>query len=463
MHPTSPSGDLAGRVAGPVFDGADPAAAPETAGFNLAVTHRPALVVGASSPDDVVAAVRYAAYRGLSVAVQATGHGAVRPVEDGVFISTARMQGVQIDARRRIARVQPGVRWRAVIDAAAPYGLAPLSGSSSGVGVVGYTLGGGVGHLARRCGFAADHVRSVDLVTADGTRRTVTAESDAELFWAIRGGKGNFGLVTELEFELFAVPEFFGGSLLFSAQDTADVLHAFSAWAPSLPESATTSIALLRLPDQPSVPEPLRGKFHLALRFGYCGAAADGEQLVAPMRTVARPIMGTIGPMRYQDVDRIHMDPTDPVPSAHDGGLLRTFSAEVVDALLDVAGPDVNLPLLMAEVRLLGGALARPADVPNAVAGREGAYSLFTIAPAPPPLAELAPRITASVLTALRPWTTGTTLLNFLGHATSPEAVGSAWQPETLDRLRRVKAELDPDDLFSAGHAIAPAALAGVR
>ncbi|HET6876643.1 MAG TPA: FAD-binding oxidoreductase [Jatrophihabitans sp.] len=460
--PNAPA-ELAAHVTGPVFDGADPRSATETAGFNLAVTHRPAVVVGATRSADVAAAVRYAAEARLPVAVQATGHGAVRPADGAVFVSTARMQGVHVDPRRRIARVQPGVRWRAVIDAAAPHGLAPLSGSSSGVGVVGYTLGGGVGHLARRHGFAADHVRAVDLVTADGEHSTVTAESDPELFWAIRGGKGNFGIVTALEFDLVPVPRFFGGSLLFGADDAAHVLHSFAAWAPTLPESATTSVALLRLPDLPSVPEPLRGRFTLALRFAYCGSAKDAEQLLAPMRSVARPLMGAVGPMRYRDVDRIHMDPTEPMPGVHDGGLLRAFSAEVVDALLGAAGPDVDVPLVMAEVRLLGGALGRPADVPNAVAGREGAYSLFAVAPAPPPLAHIAPEVTRSVLAALSPWTTGTTLLNFLGHAPTPEDVGSAWPTATLDRLRRVKGRLDPVNLFSTGHAIAPAALAGAR
>lgn len=454
---------LPDRVAGPVFDGTDPRSAAETAGFNLAVAHRPAVVVGATAAADVAAAVQYAAEARVPVAVQATGHGAVRPADGAVFISTARMQGVHVDPQRRTARVQPGVRWRAVIDAAAPYGLAPLSGSSSGVGVVGYTLGGGVGHLARRHGFAADHVRSVELVTADGRRTHVTAESDPELFWAIRGGKGNFGIVTALEFDLVPVPHFFGGSLLFAADDAANVLRAFGAWTPSLPEEATTSVALLRLPDAPSVPEPLRGRFHLALRFGYCGPAAEGERLVAPMRAIARPIMGAIGPMRYRDVDRIHMDPTDPMPGVHDGGLLRSFSAEVIDALLGVAGPDVDVPLVMAEVRLLGGALGRPAAIPNAVAGREGAYSLLAIAPAPPPLAQIAPQVTAGVLASLRPWTTGTTLLNFLGHAPTPEDVGAAWPEATHARLREVKARLDPDNLFSTGHAVAPAILAGVR
>ncbi len=267
---------LTDRVAGAVFDGQDPAATAETAGFNTAVTHRPAVVVAASSAADVVAAVRHANDEGLPLAVQATGHGASAPADGTVFVSTKRMQGVRVDPVAQVARVEAGVRWREVIDAAVPHGLAPLSGSSSGVGVVGYTLGGGMGHLARRHGFAADHVRSVELVTAEGDLRTVTAESDPELFWAVRGGQSRFGIVSALEFDLVPVPEFFGGALFFGAAAIEDVLHAFAAWAPTMPEEVTTSVALLRLPPVEDVPPPLRGVVSLALRFGFTGSPGAG-------------------------------------------------------------------------------------------------------------------------------------------------------------------------------------------
>ena len=187
--------------------GASAAGVAEAAGFNTAVVHRPDLVVAARAVADVAAAVAHARRTGTRVAVQATGHGAARPLEGGVLVSTRAMQEVSVDPVARTARVAAGVRWRAVIDAAAPYGLAPLSGSSSGVGAVGYTLGGGMGHLGRRHGFSADHVRRVELVTADGRIRSVTADSDPELFWAVRGGQARFGIVTELEIDLVPVPE----------------------------------------------------------------------------------------------------------------------------------------------------------------------------------------------------------------------------------------------------------------
>jgi hypothetical protein len=451
---------LARHVAGAVFDGRDPAAAAEAAGFNTAVTHRPAVVVAASSAADVAAAVRYANDEGLPVAVQATGHGASAPAEGSVFVSTRRMQGVRVDPAARVARVQAGVRWRPVIDAAVPHGLAPLSGSSSGVGVVGYTLGGGMGHLARRHGFAADQVRSVELVTADGAIRTVTAASDAELFWAVRGGQGRFGIASALEFDLVPVPRFFGGALFFVGPAIEDVLHAFATWAPTMPEEVTTSVALLRLPPLEAVAPPLRGVVSLALRFGFTGSAERGEALLAPMRRVAPPVLDSVGPMSYAAVDRIHMDPTEPMPAVARGGLLHSMPTALVDTLLRFAGPDVEVPLAAVEVRLMGGALSRPPAIANAVAGREGAFSLSVVAPAPPPLAETARTVTAQVVDALEPWSPGTSLVNFAGHGDEQRR---AWTPETLDRLRHVKQAVDPRNLFGGALGSPATAAAGAR
>ncbi|WP_322936751.1 FAD-binding oxidoreductase [Nocardioides bizhenqiangii] len=450
---------LARQVTGRVYDGATADAVAEAAGFNTAVTHRPAVVVAASTAQDVAAAVAFANDEGLPVAVQATGHGAVAPSVGSVLVSTRHLQGLTIDPAARRARVGAGVRWRSVIDAAVPHGLAPLSGSSSGVGVVGYTLGGGMGHLARRHGFAADHVRAVELVTADGQIRTVTAETDPELFWAVRGGQSRFGIATALEFDLFPVPEFFGGALIFTGPAVAEVLHAWSTWASTMPEEVTTSVALLRLPPIDDVPPPLRGVVSLALRFGFTGSADRGEALLAPMRRAATPALDSVGPMSFAAVDGIHMDPPEPLPAVARGGLLGSMEPGLIDSLLAVAGTGVDVPLAAVELRLMGGALDRPAAIPNAVAGRDGAYSLSVIAPAPPPLTAVAPVVTAQVVDPLKPWATSSSLVNFAGHGSGPE---SAWTPDALARLRRVKATVDPRNLFGGGLA-ADAVSAGAR
>ena len=449
---------LAPHIAGEVYAGTDPAAAAETAGFNTSVSHQPALVVAATSAADVAAAVRCARDAGLGVTVQATGHGAAA-AEGTVFVSTRRLQGLHVDPVRRVARAEAGVRWRQVIDAAVPHGLAPMCGSSSSVGVVGYTLGGGMGHLARRHGFAADRVRAIELVTATGECRTVTALSDPELFWALRGGQGSFGIVTAMELELVSVPQFFGGSVFYTGAAVEPVLRAFAAWAPTLPEAVTSSVALLRLPSADDVPPPLRGTVSLALRFGFTGSPAEGEALLAPMRRVAEPVLGGFGPMSFTEVDRIHMDPREPLPAFTRGTLLRGLPDGAVEALLAVAGPGVEIPLAVVELRLMGGALGRQAAVPNAVAGRDGAFALTVVAPAPPPLAAVAPVVSAHVVEAVRPWSTGSSLVNFLARGEHE----SPWSPDVLERLCAVKAQIDPHDVFGGAVRAAALAEAGAR
>ncbi len=444
---------LARAIAGPVLRPGDPAYAAEVAPFNLAHSPAPAVVVGATSTDDVAAAVRWAVSTGRTVAVQATGHGLLGDLRDAVLVTTGRLDTVAVDPAARTARVGAGVRWRQVIDAAAPHGLAPLCGSSSGVGVVGYTLGGGLGVLGRRYGFAADHVRRARLVTADGAVRDVDAVSDPELFWAVRGGKGNLGIVTELEFDLVPVAGLHGGAVFFPGSAAHDLLHAYRQWTPSLPEETTTSIAILRMPPDPAVPEPLRGQTVVHLRFAHLGPAEEGASLLAPMRAVAPASIDTVADMPFAAVDSIHMDPTDPMPTHHDGTTLRALPAEAVDALLEVAGPDVEVPLIMVELRHLGGALARPAAVPNAVPGREAAYAVWVLGPMAPPLVDVLPAVTAGIVDRLRPWAARGALLNFLG-AAGPEQVGSLWAADDLARLQQVRRRVDPSGVFAHGHVL---------
>src|SRR4051812_10241565 len=202
----------------------------QVAAWNLSTAHRPRVVVAATNADDVAAAVRFALRHGLSVAVQATGHGASFPVETGLLINTRRMTNVCVDVQRGTARIGAGAKWAKVVEATVPYGLAPLLGSTTDVGAVGYTLGGGMGPLGRRYGFSADRVRSIEVVTGDGRLRTVTADDDSGLFWGLRGGKGNLGIVTSMEIELILQPRLYGGAIFYDGADATTVLHAWREW-----------------------------------------------------------------------------------------------------------------------------------------------------------------------------------------------------------------------------------------
>jgi FAD/FMN-containing dehydrogenase len=451
----SPLDSLRRQVAGPVLVPGDDGYDAEVASFNQIATHRPPVVVGAACADDVAATVRFALRHGLSVSVQSTGHGASFPVEDGILISTRRMDIVSVDVQSGVARIGAGAKWAKVMAATAPYGLAPLLGSTSDVGAVGYTVGGGMGPLGRRYGFAADRVRSLEIVTGDGRLRTVTADDDTGLFWGVRGGKGNLGIVTAMEIDLVLLPRLYGGAMFFAAEDSAKVLHAWRDWVDTVPEEMTSSVALLRLPDIDVVPPPLRGKLTLHVRIAYIGEACNGEKLVAPLRAVATPMIDLVRDMPVTESDSIHMDPTDPQPAWHDGRLLSSFPAEAVDALLATAGPDVDVPLIFAEVRHMGGALGRPAAVPNAVAGRDGAFSLFVLGPA---MTGLTPAVEAAgtrVIEALAPWQTTGRLYNFLGTTDKGSAaVAAAYRPADAARMQELKDRFDPHGIFRHGHSL---------
>ncbi|MFC4048610.1 FAD-binding oxidoreductase [Actinomadura syzygii] len=443
------------QVSGPVLAPGHPGLDGEVATFNLTVRHRPAVVVGATGAADVAAAVGFARRNGLPVAVHATGHGSAAPVEGALVVNTSRMRGLTVDAAARTARVEAGVRWAEVVEATAPFGLAPLCGSAPAVGAVGYTLGGGCGPVARTYGFAADHVRSLEVVTADG--RTLTADADIEpdLFWALRGGKGDFGIVTAMTIDLFPIAMLYGGGIFYPGEHSAQVLHAYREWSRDLPESITTSVALLRLPPVEELPPPLRGRFVVHLRVAHVGDQAEGERLLAPMRSAAPAIIDMVGMMPYTAIGAIHNDPTDPMPYWEGGGLFRELTEGAVQALLDAAGPGAEAPPHVVEVRQLGGAMARAPRVPNAVGGRDAAYSLLVLAPPPPQdMAGLVRPLGERVLDAVRPWTTGGALLNFQGAATAPAQVAGAWPPDVHLRLMELKAVYDPAGMFRFGHSI---------
>ncbi|WP_433782253.1 FAD-binding oxidoreductase [Actinomycetospora sp. CA-101289] len=425
----------------------DPAYAAAVAPFVTTLTPRPAAVVAARSPGDVVDAVRWAGAEGRPVTVQATGHQLLSDLGGSVLVSTRELDDVRIDPATRTAVVGGGAQWHQVIAAAAPHGLAPVCGSSSKVGVVGFCLGGGHGPLSRAFGTGADQVRRVRVVTADGTERDVDADREPDLFAALLGGKTGFGVVTEIEIALHPVTRLYGGGIFFPGEASPQLLHAWREWAGTLPVETSSSIALLRLPPDPALPPPLQGAFVTHLRFAHLGAASDGAALLAPMRAVAEPIADMVDEMPFAAIDAIHADPTEPMPIWDDSATLSALPAEAVDALLAVAGPGVETPLVMAELRQMGGAIARRPDREHdAVAGRDAAFHLYALAPMFPPMAAVAPAAARSVVDALRPWTVGG-LPNFQGPAAGGR-LGVLWDQETLAWLTGVREQYDPTGMF---------------
>lgn len=423
----------------------------EVTRFNTAVQERPAAVVNASSADDVVEAVRYAVDQGLPVAVQATGHATTASADDALLVNTRPMAGVEIDAASRTARVSAGTQAGAVVTAAHAHGLAPINGASPNVGFIGYTLGGGLGPLGRQYGFSVDHVRSLDLVTAEGKLVTASPTEHEDLFWAARGTRGNFGVVTAMTVDLVPVSRLYGGALFFDA--SPELLALYREWVATVPEEMTSSIALLRLPPIDAIPAPLRGKFLVNVRIAYTGDAVDGERLVKPLRDAAPAIIDAVREMPYSEVATIHNDPTDPAPGVERSGLLGSLTPEALDVFFAEATP----ALTVVELRHLGGELGRAPVRPSPVGFRGAAeFSVFTATAGPPEALTAARAQGTRLMEALSPWRVGGGFVSFLGGADLAD-VASAYEPDDYRRLRELKGVWDPENVFRINHNIPPA------
>ncbi|WP_372346717.1 FAD-binding oxidoreductase [Streptomyces sp. KL116D] len=447
-------------VAGPVLEPTDPEYAAECATYNLLCGLRPKLVVGATGEQDVVAAVRFAARHGLPVAVKSAAHQMVSAAEDGLLITLRRMRGIHVDAQARTVRVEAGVRWTDVLPRAAESGLAPVVGSAPDVGVVGYTLGGGQSPLLGRThGYAADHVRRLNLVTADGVSRRVTPQDEPDLYWALLGGKGNFGVVTEIEFDVFPVERFYGGGIYYAGEHLEQVLDAWRAWLPTAGEEMTSSVAVQRLPDLPVLPEPLRGAFVVHLRIGYLGTAADGARLIAPLRSAAPALLDQVGEKPFTAIGEIHNDPVDPMPYADRSLCLEEFSEKTARTFVELTGAESGCTLASVEIRALGGALDREPAFPNAVSSRGLPYVVFGFAVGAPEHADRFRAELAHVVDGLAPWAAGRSMVNFLSpdEATDTEGVRAVYGKQRYERLAAVKRRHDPANVFRFNHNITPA------
>ena len=310
------------------------------AAWNLAVDQRPAAVALPETADDIVAVVREARARGLRVAGQGTGHnaGALGSLEDTVLIKTHRMRGVEIDAEHRVARVEAGALWMDVVGPAAEHGLACLHGSAPDVGVVGYTLGGGLSFYGRRYGTAASRALAFDVVTADGELIRADRRQNTELFRAMQGGGGAFGIVAAMEFELFAVGPVQAGHLFFELDRGREVFKAWAEWVPTLPDTAISYARVVRVPDMDGPPPHLRGKEFAIVETVVLGSVEESDALIAPMRALGAA-MDTTHTAEIANMQHFHMDPPGPVPGAGDHQSFEAFGPEQVDAVFDNLGP----------------------------------------------------------------------------------------------------------------------------
>ena len=442
---------LRSAVSGPVLVPGDEGFAAETTGFNLFYAHGPEVVVGVTSVADAVAAVTFAHENRMPLRVLATGHGSHELITDGVLVTTSRLDDLAVDASTGIATIGAGVRWGAVVAAGAEHGLAPITGSSTNVGVVGYLLGGGLGPLSRSHGFSSDYLRAVTVVLASGDVVRASSTENSDLFWALRGGKGGLGLVVSVELQLASIPSLYAGSLVFSEEHLETVLRGWIAWTAAAPDDVTTSIAIMHFPPVEQVPEMFRGRTLAMLRFAHPGSG--GEPLAAELRDLAPAMLDALGPLPLADVATIHNDPVDPSPSWSRGALLNDLDGEFATTVLQSVGAGVATPIMVTEIRHLGGATRHDVPEGSSVGGRASGFALSMVGmPDPSLFAEALPRATDALLTSIAPWISPQTTINFAG-SPSAEDFARAWPADTFARLAAIRAEVDPDGLFAYGPA----------
>ncbi|GGM61757.1 FAD-binding oxidoreductase [Dactylosporangium sucinum] len=435
---TTTASSLRGLCGGAVHLPGDPGYDTARVPWNVAVDLRPAAVAYPADVVEVVEVVRAAAAAGLRVAPQGTGHnaGPLGPLDDVVLLRTSAMTGVAVDPDRRVARAEAGALWVDVVEQAAPHGLAALHGSAPGVGVVGYSLGGGLGWYSRSLGLQTNRITAVELVTATGERVRADAGHEPDLFWALRGGGGNFGVVTALEFELFPIAHAYAGLLVWDWTHAERVLPAWVSWAADAPDEITTALRLVRLPSP--------GRQLVVVD----GATLGDPGVLAPLRALG-PSLDTFATVPAAALMRLHMDPEGPTPAVSRSALLGPLPPAALDALLAVAGPGSGSSLMVtAELRQLGGALQRPAPGAGALPFLEGDFALLNGGiPGKPEVVADAER----VISAMRPWAVDREYLNLTEVAID---TSRAFEPAAWARLRAIRAAVDPGGLFVANHVI---------
>jgi hypothetical protein len=421
--------------------------------WNLAADQQPEAVALVESADDVSKVVRFAGENGLRVTGQGTGHGAVPlgPLDGVILIKTERLRGVVIEGEK--ARAEAGALAEDVAEAAIAQGMSSMPGTSPNVGVVGYTLGGGLSWLGRKHGWACNRVSAIEAVTADGEPRTVDAASDPDLFWALRGGGGGYAIVTALHLELLPIAEAYAGALIFPAELTADGLRAYREWAATAPEEVASMVRMMNLPPLPEVPEPIRGKRFLQIPVACIGSREEGERAIAPLREIGEPLMDTFDQIPATGLTRIAMDPEPPVPGLGHHGVLNELTDDAMNAFYEAAGPESDSPLLLAELRQVGGALARPAENGGALDRLDAEFVMLGIGMLmDPAMRDPINGQLDKLADAMKPWGAEGGYFNY---AERPGDIDTILPPETCQRLAQVKRSWDPDHLIRANHSVA--------
>ncbi len=460
-HSSARMAELRGRIRGSVL-------LPEETGYEdarlaweLSVDQHPAVILLAESTEDIIEAVRFARSASLGIAVQATGHGVVRSADGSMLILTKRMDRVQVDLASNSAAIEAGVLWGSVLAKSQPVGLAPLLGSSPGVGAIGYTLGGGLGWLGRKYGLASDSVIDFEVVTADGQKRRASMTESPDLFWGLRGGGGSLGIVTQMRIKLYPVTTVYGGNLYYRVEDAKAVITRYREWINSAPAELTSAVVLMNFPPLPELPEALRGRSAVMVRGCYCGNLSRGETLINEWRSWRTPFLDDFKVMPFTKVGSISDEPIGPVANHRSSAWLKDLRDETIEAILHylISGYGSS-PLAAIEIRHAGGAIADPARDTAAYSHRQETMLLQMIGMVPTvETSHLVKEHMSAFKDAIRPSLSGRVFMNFLEGAESQERVRDGFSPKAFHRLSQLKAKYDPENRLRFSFQIPPLAV----
>jgi len=446
--------DLRRRVVGRVHTPTDPTWDAARTPWVVNIPQHPMAVLEVHDADDVVAAVRWAVDHGCQVTAQPTGHGGLATLDQTLLLRTRALGGIEVDVQRRTVTIGSGVKAGELCAALEGTGLTFLCGSNSDPSVTGMTITGGISWFGRAYGLGADSIVSVELVDGLGRVRRLSATEDTELFWAVRGGGGDFGIITKLEVALHPCAEVYGGRFLWPLEQMDDVLRTFRRATGVAPEELTTWFHVYQFPPLPEVPEPIRGKAFASVAVAFIGSREEAEPHLAAYRAIPGMAMDLVGEVPLSRLSSIAEEPTDPMPGMQRSALLNELDDDAIAALVASVGPGSGSPLTIVQIRHFGGAFAADREGRGVHGPVTEPYNLFALGvPAVPelvaPIEMFFGRLSASVAHVA----SGRTLLNFLEHDEDP---GKWWTPATRERLAAAKQVSDPLHTIRSNRPVRP-------
>ncbi len=418
------------------------------------IPQHPMAVLEVHDADDVIASVRWAVDHGFEVTAQPTGHGGLTTLDQTLLLRTRALGGIEIDVQRRTATIGSGVKAGELCAALEGTGLTFLCGSNPDPSVTGMTITGGISWFGRAYGLGADSIVSIELVDGLGRCRRLSATSDPELFWAVRGGGGDFGIITKLEVALHPCTEVYGGRFLWPVEQMEEVLRTFKQATETAPKELTTWFHVYRFPPLPEVPEPIRGKAFASVAVAYIGGREEAEPHLAAYREIPGMAMDLVGEVPLSALGSIAEEPTDPMPGMQRSHLLNELDDDAINALVATAGPDSGSPLTIVQIRHFGGAFAADREGRGSHGPVREPYNLFALGvPAVPELVAPIEMFFGRLGAAVAHVASGRTLLNFLEFDEDP---GRWWTPATRERLAAAKQVSDPLHTIRSNRPVRP-------